>query len=88
MDGADSEDTVPTLLGEFARPVGVVMIVAGVVHLLLPQVLLRTAKIGYDVVLDIQFTPRDGAIRRVRSVGVGMVATGAHLFYHGRLVPE
>lgn len=70
-----------------ARLAGVALVVAGIAHLLRPGRLLETARVGYDLVLRVRFEPRDGAKRRVRSLGVVMVAAGCHLLYHGGLVP-
>jgi hypothetical protein len=50
---------------------------AGVVHLLVPGLLLRTARLGYRLVLAVEFRPRDGARRRVRAVGMGLLALAA-----------
>lgn len=70
-----------------ARGLGSLLLLAGLVHLLAPGLLLRTAAVGYGRVLDVEFDPNDGAPRRVRALGIGMVAVGAHLIYHGGLVP-
>jgi len=48
--------------------------VAGIVHLLFPRVLLRTARLGYDRLLAVEFHPRERAPRRVRAVGVLLLA--------------
>jgi len=60
------------------RPqVALLLLLAGVVHLLAPRRLLRVARVSYDRVLAVEFTPRDGAARRVRLVGVLMCLAGA-----------
>jgi hypothetical protein len=70
------------------RLAGVVLVTAGLAHLLIPGTLLATARLAYDRLLDVRFDPRAGAGRRVRLVGVGLVAAGAHLIYHGGVVPD
>jgi hypothetical protein len=50
---------------------------AGVVHLLVPSRLLATARWGYDRVLAVEFAPRPNATRRVRLIGLLMLAVGA-----------
>ncbi|MFC6974960.1 hypothetical protein ACFQL1_10170 [Halomicroarcula sp. GCM10025709] len=50
---------------------------AGIVHLLVPGLLLRTARIGYRVTLAVDFRPRSGARGRVRAVGIGLLALAA-----------
>jgi hypothetical protein len=50
------------------------MAIAGVLHLLVPGVLLSLAKVGYRRVLAVEFTPQDGARRRVRLLGVAFLA--------------
>lgn len=52
----------------------------GIVHLLVPGVLLRSARYGYDQVLDVEFRPRDGATRRVRLLGVLLVGVALALW--------
>jgi hypothetical protein len=52
---------------------------AGLVHLLVPGLLLRTARCGYRWVLAVEFRPRDGARRRVRVVGMALLAVSAVL---------
>ncbi|MEF8851369.1 MAG: hypothetical protein V5A44_01870 [Haloarculaceae archaeon] len=73
--------------GPFVRPLGVGLVLAGLAHLLAPGVLLWTARVAYDRVLDVRFEPRDSAPNRVRLVGAAMVATGAHLAYYGAVIP-
>ncbi|WP_049936651.1 hypothetical protein [Haloplanus natans] len=55
-------------------------VLAGVVHLLVPARLLATARWGYDRVLAVEFVPRPNATRRVRLLGLLMVA-GSALVY-------
>lgn len=52
----------------------------GIVHLLVPGVLLRSAQYGYGLVLDVEFRPRDGATRRVRLLGVLLVGVALALW--------
>lgn len=49
----------------------------GVAHLLVPGLLLRTARRAYDRGLDARFVARDATTRRVRLVGLAMVAVAA-----------
>jgi uncharacterized protein YjeT (DUF2065 family) len=71
----------------YARPAGALLVLAGVVHLLLPKSSTRIAAWSYDLVLDVEFQPGEGTPRRVRTIGLGMVAAGGHLLYHGGIVP-
>jgi hypothetical protein len=41
----------------------------GLVHVLVPRFLLRAARSAYGLALDVEFTPRENAPRRVRWVG-------------------
>jgi hypothetical protein len=41
----------------------------GIAHVLVPRFLLRTARGAYGLALDVEFTPRENAPRRVRWVG-------------------
>lgn len=59
--------------------------VVGLGHVVAPGALLRTARWGYDLVLDVEFTPRAGAKRRVRLVGLAFAAIGLVL---GRLLDD
>jgi uncharacterized protein YjeT (DUF2065 family) len=71
----------------YARPFGAALVLAGLVHVLAPRLLLGTARVGYDLVLDVEFEASGRSPRRVRVVGLGLVAAGAHLLYHGGIVP-
>ncbi|WP_435348226.1 hypothetical protein [Haloarchaeobius sp. HRN-SO-5] len=71
-----------------ARPVGALLTVVGVAHLVAPDRLLSLARTGYGTVLDVEFAPRDGARTRVRLLGALFVAAGAHLLYHGGVLPR
>ena len=82
MDADAAADT------DYARFAGLAMVLSGAAHLLAPGVLLRTAQSGYGVVLDARFDPGDATRRRVRLIGFGMVAAGAHLLYHGGVRPR
>jgi len=65
------------------RPLGAVLLLAGVVHLLVPMVLLALADRAYDRVLDVDFRPGETTALRVRALGLGMILLGGHLLYHG-----
>jgi len=52
---------------------------AGVVHLAIPGLLLRSGEYAYRWVLAVEFDPKPGAKRRVRLVGIGFLAIGAVL---------
>lgn len=52
---------------------------AGVVHLLVPGLLLRSGELAYRLVLRVEFDPKPGAKRRVRLVGLGFLAVAAAL---------
>jgi len=71
-----------------SRAAGLLLVVAGAIHLLVPRLLLRIAAVGYDTALAVEFEPRANASRRVRLVGVAMLAAGAHLLYHGGVRPR
>lgn len=69
------------------RPFGLVLVLAGIAHLLVPGVLLRAARPAYRLALDVRFRPGERAQRRVRLLGLAMIAAGAHLLYHGGVRP-
>ncbi|WP_324665105.1 hypothetical protein [Haloarcula sediminis] len=50
---------------------------AGLVHLLVPGILLRSAEYAYRWVLRVEFDPKPGAKRRVRLVGFVFLAAAA-----------
>ena len=52
---------------------------AGVLHLLVPGLLLSMARLGYRWVLAVEFTPQAGSRRRVRLLGVAFLAIAAVL---------
>ena len=52
---------------------------AGVVHLLVPGLLLRSGELAYRWFLAVEFDPKPGAKRRVRLVGLGFLAVAALL---------
>lgn len=52
---------------------------AGVLHLLMPGVLLSMAQLGYRWVLAVEFTPKSGSRQRVRLLGIVFLALGAIL---------
>lgn len=78
---SDSASTGP-------RFVGALLVLAGVAHLVVPTVLLNIASRSYKTILDVEFTPGSGAPTRVRAVGFGLVAAGAHLLYYGGVLPN
>jgi hypothetical protein len=81
-------DDTATLGQAAPRPLGIVLVLAGLSHLAAPGALLWLASLGYDRVLAVDFDPDTGARRRVRALGLAMVLAGGHLLYHGRVVPE
>lgn len=76
-----------TVVTAGARPLGAVLLCAGIVHVLMPRVLLAVAATGYARVLGVDFESGATTPRRVRAVGIGMVLLGGHLVYHGGLKP-
>ena len=48
----------------------------GLAHLLVPNLLVRSAEVGYDRVLAVDFEPREAATRRVRLLGVAFLTVG------------
>jgi len=92
---ADEDAVAVVLCGErltvprtVVRLGGVGLVLAGLVHLLVPGVLLSTGRVAYDFGLDVRFEPQERARSRVRAVGLAMVAAGAHLAYYGGIVPR
>lgn len=67
----------------YPRANGVLLVIAGIVHILAPRLLLKMAEKGYKMALAVDFTPNSRSTRRVRAVGIGMVLAGLHLLYHG-----
>lgn len=65
--------------GRPVRAVSVALSALGVVHLLAPRVLLGVARGLYRLLLDIRFEPTARSPRRVRVVGICMIATAAVL---------
>ncbi|WP_238330760.1 PIN domain-containing protein [Haloglomus irregulare] len=63
--------SLPTLL----RVGSVMGALAGLVHIAIPNRLLELASCGYDRVLAVRFQPQRNATRRVRPIGVAMVAS-------------
>jgi hypothetical protein len=59
-----------------ATTTGAGFILLGLAHLLLPKPLLGAARTGYDRLLNVEFVPDAAAIRRVRFVGLVMLAVG------------
>jgi uncharacterized protein YjeT (DUF2065 family) len=56
--------------------VGSGLIVGGLVHLLFPNQLLTTARYAYRHVLAVEFDPNPTAERRLRAVGLVLLAVG------------
>jgi hypothetical protein len=56
----------PTLL----RLAAIASALTGLAHLLVPDLLLRAAEVGYDRVLAVDFDPRENSTRRVRLLGL------------------
>lgn len=56
--------------------VGSGLIIGGLVHLLFPHQLLTTARYAYKHSLAVEFTPMQTAERRIRAVGLAMLAAG------------
>jgi len=55
------------------RAAALASLLAGAVHLLLPDRLLAMARWSYDRVLAVRFRPRENATRRVRLIGLAML---------------
>lgn len=83
---AEPREDTKRLLAVAPRPVGLLLFLAGLVHILVPEVLVRIAAVGYRL-LRLRLEPKPGATQRIRVVGVAMVAAGAHLLYHGGVRP-
>ncbi|RLM96677.1 hypothetical protein [Haloarcula sp. Atlit-7R] len=52
---------------------------AGALHLLVPGLLLSSARLGYRWVLAVEFAPQEKSRRRVRLLGVAFLAIAAAL---------
>jgi hypothetical protein len=61
------------------RGVGVGLAALGIVHLLAPRVLLEAARRLYRRVLRVRFESTEHSARRVRAIGVCMLAVAAAL---------
>lgn len=59
-----------------ATTTGAGLVLLGLAHLLVPGPLLAVARAGYDRLLNVEFVPDATAIRRVRFVGLVMLAVG------------
>lgn len=62
------------------RLLAAIAAVAGLVHLLVPGVLLASARQAYGRILDVEFRPRNGAKRRVRLIGAMLFGVAAVLW--------
>lgn len=81
----DEQDTAPE--PTWPRLAGIALILAGVAHLAAPTALLDLAGKAYDTVFKVEFDPLPEAPNRVRLLGVGLIAAGAHLLYYGGIRP-
>ena len=70
------------------RLLGVGLLALGVLHAAGANKLLGLGETAYGVVLDVDFDPGRTAAWRVRGFGLLFLAAGAHLVYHGRVVPR
>jgi hypothetical protein len=70
------------------RLLGVGLVAAGLLHLFGANRLLDLGETAYGVVLNVEFDPGRTAAWRVRGFGLLFLAAGAHLAYHGRVVPR
>ena len=71
-----SKKTVTVPVGRLVEAVGLALGALGIVHLAVPEVLLDTARWGYERVLDVEFRPQGRARQRVQAVGAAMLAAG------------
>lgn len=55
----------------------------GLLHVLLPELLVDVVRFCYDVGLDVSFVPRDRTARRVRLLGVVLLLFGLVLSLSG-----
>jgi hypothetical protein len=55
----------------------------GLLHVLLPELLVDVVRFCYDVALDVSFVPRDRTARRVRLLGLAFLALGLVLSLPG-----
>jgi len=88
MTGDAPDRPAPTSVIEgYSRPAGLLLVLAGLAHVLAPRLLLKSGELGYDLALAVEFDPTDAAPRRVRIAGVGMILAGAHLAYYRGVRP-
>jgi hypothetical protein len=59
-----------------ATTTGAGLILLGLAHLMAPGPLLAAARTGYDRLLNVEFVTDPAAVRRVRLVGLVMLAVG------------
>lgn len=85
---ADSDTTDSASGSNLPRMAGALFVLTGLVHIVAPTTLLGLAKRGYSAVLDVDFDPRSEASTRVRALGVGLIAAGAHLLYYDGIWPS
>jgi hypothetical protein len=55
----------------------------GLLHVLLPELLVDAVRFAYDVALDVSFVPRDRTAHRVRLLGVALLLLGIVLSVSG-----
>jgi uncharacterized protein YjeT (DUF2065 family) len=87
---SDRPNESTTAKSQVTRPraVGVILLLSGVAHVLAPSTLLNLAERGYRSVLRVEFDPLPEAVNRVRLLGFGLIAAGAHLLYHDGIRTE
>ena len=61
------------------RRLGRGALAAGLLGLVLPELLIDVARFVYDAALDVSFLPRDRTARRVRLLGVTLAIAGVAL---------
>ena len=59
-----------------ATTTGAGLILLGLLHLLAPEPLLAAVRVGYDRLLNAEFASDSGTTRRVRLIGLVMLAVG------------
>lgn len=83
-DGSERKESKSRL----PQVAGALLAMTGLAHLLAPTTLLGLAERGYSTVLNVDFDPRPGASKRVRALGIGLLAAGAHLLYYNGVLPS
>lgn len=70
------------------RALGAVLVCVGLAHVLAPERMLALGEAPYDYLFAVNFDPREDAPRRTRAFGIALAAAGAHLLYHGHVLPS